>query len=110
MRRVLFVLLAAASVAAQAQVKPCEELKGEIAQKLDAKGVVNYSLEIVANDMVADQQVVGSCDGGTNKITYARGAGVAAPAAEPAAETAPEAVTEPGSEAAADSVPGADGQ
>ena len=29
--------------------KPCEELKAEIAAKLEAKGVKNYQLEIVAS-------------------------------------------------------------
>ncbi|MCV2352671.1 DUF1161 domain-containing protein [Paucibacter sp. B2R-40] len=58
--------------AAQA-AKPCEELKSEIAAKLDEKGVQGYTLEIVATDKVgAEAKVVGSCDGGSNKITYAR--------------------------------------
>lgn len=53
--------------------KNCEELKTEIAAKLDAKGVVNYTLEIVPAEEVKDQKVVGTCDGGTRKITYKRG-------------------------------------
>ncbi len=52
--------------------KDCEELKTEIAAKLDAKGVVGYTLEIVAAEDVKDQKVVGSCNGGTKKITYLR--------------------------------------
>ena len=52
--------------------KSCEELKSEIAAKLEAKGVKNPKLEIVANEDVKDQKVVGSCDGGTKKITYTR--------------------------------------
>jgi hypothetical protein len=56
-----------------AQAKPCEELKSEIAAKLDAKGVKGYQLEIVAADQVAKEaKVVGSCEGGTKKITYKR--------------------------------------
>jgi hypothetical protein len=55
-------------------MKPCEELKGEIAAQLDGKGVVGYTLDIVPNDQVGTQTVVGSCDGGTKKITYERGA------------------------------------
>ena len=62
------------------EVKPCEELKSEIAAKLDAKGVQGYQLEIVAAADVRDQTVVGSCEGGTKKITYTRGGGTAAPA------------------------------
>lgn len=52
--------------------KPCEELKSEIASKLDAKGVKSYSLEIVAKDQDADGKVVGTCEGGTKKIVYRR--------------------------------------
>jgi len=55
--------------------KSCEELKSEIEAKLTAKGVKNFTLEIVAADSVKDEKVVGSCDGGAKKITYKRGAG-----------------------------------
>lgn len=53
-------------------VKPCEELRSEIAAKIDAKGVKDYSLEIVAASEVGDQKVVGSCENGSKKIVYAR--------------------------------------
>ena len=66
------VALTLVSVPALAAKKPCEELKAEIASKLDAKGVKGYSLEIVPADKVGDAKVVGSCDGGTKKITYTR--------------------------------------
>ena len=71
---VLCLLLAAGTSQAQQQqgIKPCEELKGEIAAQLDAKGVKNYTLEIVTNDQVGDKKIIGSCDGGAKKITYAR--------------------------------------
>ena len=59
-------------VPAFSQIKPCEELKSEIDAKLKAKGVVNYTLEIVPADQIKDQKVVGSCDGGKNKITYTK--------------------------------------
>jgi predicted lipoprotein with Yx(FWY)xxD motif len=52
--------------------KPCEELKSEIANKLDAKGVTSYTLEIVAKDKDAEGKVVGTCEGGTKKIMYRR--------------------------------------
>lgn len=63
-------------VCAHAQArKPCEELKSEIAQKLDAKGVTSYTLEVVDKDKdVTEGKVVGTCDGGTKKIVYRRGA------------------------------------
>ena len=53
--------------------KGCEELKTEIAAKLDAKGVKGYSLEIVAKDQDAEGKVVGNCEGGTKKIVYRKG-------------------------------------
>jgi hypothetical protein len=65
-------LVLAVSAGAAFAVKPCEELKTEVAAKLDAKGVKNYSLEIVENDKVGDAKVVGSCEGGSKKLTYTR--------------------------------------
>lgn len=57
---------------AYAAGKSCDELKTEIAAKLDAKGVKGYTLEAVANDAVGEAKVIGSCGGGTQKITYKR--------------------------------------
>ena len=77
-----------ASAYAFAQAKPCEELKAEIAQKLEAKNVKSYSLEIMAkDDKEGDAKVVGTCEGGTKKIVYERKA--AAPALAPAPTPAP---------------------
>lgn len=62
---------------------PCEEVKSQIAQKLDAKGVKFYTLEVVNKDkeVDTDSKVVGTCEGGAMKIVYKRGAATAAPAA-----------------------------
>lgn len=58
--------------------KPCEELKSEIAAKLDAKNVKGYTLEIVDKDKdVTDGKAVGTCEGGTKKIIYRKGAAAA---------------------------------
>ncbi len=78
-------LLLFVSVPAHAQAaKPCEELKDEIAKKLDAKGVKRYTLEIVAKDKDAEGKIVGTCDGGTKKILYNRSSARAeSPAKEP---------------------------
>ena len=66
------LLLVSASAFAQA-AKPCEELKAEIAKKLEAKGVKSYSLEIMAkDDKEGEGKVVGTCEGGTKKIVYLR--------------------------------------
>jgi hypothetical protein len=70
---VVFLTAVIASVTTvHAAAKPCEELKNEIAAKLDAKGVKDYTLEAVATDAVADKKVVGSCEGGAKKIVYSR--------------------------------------
>jgi hypothetical protein len=47
-------------------------LKAEIGAKLEAKGVKNYTLDIIATEEVSDQKVVGSCEAGKKKITYKR--------------------------------------
>lgn len=63
--------------------KACEELKTEIAAKLDGKGVKGYSLEVVDKDKeVTDGKAVGTCEGGSKKIIYRKGA--ATPADAPA--------------------------
>jgi len=72
--------LSLAAVPPSAQ-KPCEELKSEIAAKLDAKGVKNYLLEVVPAADIKDQTVVGSCDAGSKKITYKKDASPAKPTA-----------------------------
>jgi hypothetical protein len=66
------LLIAALTFAPQVLAKPCEELKTEIAAKLDAKGVKNYTLEVVPADQAGDKKVVGSCEGGKKKIVYAK--------------------------------------
>ena len=79
------------AVAPAFAMKPCEELKTEIAAKLDAKGVKGYQLDIVANADVKEQTVVGSCDGGAKKITYVRGEHTPAKGAAPGSEAKPPA-------------------
>ena len=57
-----------------AKIKPCLELKKEIAAKLNAAGVESYSLVIADNEQVEnlsqDTTIIGTCDGGTKKIIY----------------------------------------
>ena len=52
--------------------KDCNELVIEIKAKLDAKGVKNYDLQIVDKAQQTDLKIVGTCEGGTKKITYVR--------------------------------------
>jgi hypothetical protein len=53
-------------------IKACEDLKTEIAAKLDAKGAKSYTLEIVAKDKGSEGKVVGACEGGAKKIVYSK--------------------------------------
>ena len=71
-------LLACASIAfvgfaMPAFAKSCEEVKAEIAAKLDAKGVVGYTIEAVPMDQPDERTKIGVCEGGTKKIVYTRG-------------------------------------
>lgn len=80
--------LIASLLALPALATPCDQVKAEIAKKIDAKGVKAYTLDAIAAADVKDQKVVGVCEGGKMKIVYARGA---AKAAAPAAAEAPAA-------------------
>jgi hypothetical protein len=72
----IIILLAAVmvffSTSAFAGIKSCDELKTEIEAKLKAKGVKEYTLDIMPTDQVKDQKIIGSCAGGTKKISYSR--------------------------------------
>ncbi|MDH0749373.1 DUF1161 domain-containing protein [Pseudomonas sp. GD03842] len=72
MKRIAITLfLSALTTSVFAAPKPCEELKAEIEAKVQAQNVSSYTLEIVSNEEVHDQNmVVGSCDNGTRKIIY----------------------------------------
>lgn len=73
MKTTTALFLALLAVAGQVHAaKACEELKTEIAAKLDGKGIKGYELTIVASDKAGEAKVVGSCDGGKQKIVYAK--------------------------------------
>jgi hypothetical protein len=67
---------AAAPASAQSQRKDCEELKSEIAARIESNGVLHYQLQIVEPDAAGVGRIVGSCNGGTARIAYQRGAPV----------------------------------
>ena len=76
------ILFTLGSLPAFAAGKNCDELKMEIAAKIEANGVKNYDLNIVKTDEVkSGDNVVGSCEGGTKKIVYARKEAETAPKA-----------------------------
>ena len=67
------VVLFCCSVAVDASAKvSCDEVRASIETKLTANGVKKYTLEVVPKDQATDLRIVGTCDGGTKKITYKR--------------------------------------
>lgn len=68
-----FIAITLLACTAQAHAAlSCDELKAKVTTKLDGKNVKGYTLEVVAKDKEGDAKVVGSCDGGTKKLTYTR--------------------------------------
>ena len=72
MKHIVFIAFALMISSPAFAAKPCEELKSEIAAKIEAKAIKNYTLEVVPADQVGDRKVVGSCEGGTKKIVYTK--------------------------------------
>ena len=66
----LFAALLVALTAVAQAGKSCEELKSEIAKKLEANGVKSYSLDVVVKNKDTDGKVIGTCEGGSKKIVY----------------------------------------
>lgn len=66
------VMVALSGSALAAGFKECEELKAEIDAKIRANGAVNYTLEVIPANQVKDQEIVGTCEGGTKRIAYIR--------------------------------------
>ncbi len=64
---------AATATAPAAGRKTCEDVKASIEEKIKAKGVKAFTLDIVPAADVKDAKVVGNCEAGAKKITYKRG-------------------------------------
>ncbi len=69
---ILIPVLALAATPAFAG-KSCEDLKTEIAAKIEKKGVKHYTLEAVKKGEEGDRRVVGTCEGGKKILVYQRG-------------------------------------
>jgi hypothetical protein len=89
---------------AQAQVNPCDQLKGVLAAGIDAAGVRGYTLETVpaGTPVPPDAKAIGTCEAGASKILYRRwgatrpstgGAGAAGPASAPQVIVVPDEQT-----------------
>ena len=66
------LLLACLAISTSAFATPCEEVKSQIAAKLDAKHVSDYTLDVVPADQAGDAKVIGTCEGGAKKIVYTK--------------------------------------
>ena len=77
----LVVVFLCASLGAWAQSVPksCEDVKAEIAKKLDAKGITGYTLTIVDKGKEGDGKIVGNCGQGKKSILYSKSAAAAKP-------------------------------
>ncbi len=84
-----------APLCASAQIKSCDDLKAEIAKKIDAHGGSNYTLNIVDKGKETEGKIVGSCGGGTKSIVYLKATPAPAPAPKPAAKPKPASESEP---------------
>jgi len=74
MKTVLALAAVLALVAPPAlAARSCDEVKAEIAAKIEKKGVKAYTLEAVAKGEEGDRRVVGNCEGGKKIIVYKRG-------------------------------------
>ena len=75
----LGLVLAATAVCAQGREKDCDELRSQIEAKLNSRGVQGFSLDIVEAGDTGSARVVGTCEGGSHRIVYARGGGKPTP-------------------------------
>jgi hypothetical protein len=72
-------LCASFGASAQSPPKSCDDVKEEIAKKLDAKGVTGYALTIVDKGKEGDGKVVGNCGQGAKSILYSKNTAAAKP-------------------------------
>jgi hypothetical protein len=72
MKRIIVSLLLLSASTSVFAAKSCDELKTEIAAKIDAKHVSGYTLAVVASDAAGDAKVVGNCEAGAKKIVYSK--------------------------------------
>jgi hypothetical protein len=90
MKTLMVVVVAlAAPMFAFGQAKSCDDLKSEIAKKIEANGVKTYSLDVVDKGAQTDGKVVGTCGGGAKQIVYSKTAAPDASAPAAAATPAP---------------------
>ena len=68
------VLLGFSATAGHAQGASCDAIRAQIDAKVRASGVSDFTLAVLDADAPSSGRVVGSCELGTKKIVYERGA------------------------------------
>jgi len=71
-RRIVAAAALLSFVCSAANATSCDEVKAKIEDKIKARGVKSYTLEVVAAAEAQDHKVVGSCERGGKKIVYTR--------------------------------------
>jgi hypothetical protein len=86
--------LAVAGAAAHG-AQSCDDLRAQIESKIAAAGVTRFTVTVVDANAAAAGQVVGSCELGSRKVVYEKGAGEPRPApAAPASSSREPMLTE----------------
>ena len=86
---VVIAVLLAVPMIASAQAKSCDDLKAEIAKKIEANGVTNYTLDVLDKGAQTDGKVVGTCGGGTKEIVYSKTSAAGSTTSTPAPASTP---------------------
>lgn len=74
MKKILLALGCTLFISSLSYADNCEQVKATIAEKIEANGVVTFTLEAVEKGTSTEGKVVGVCGGGTKDIIYTRGA------------------------------------
>jgi hypothetical protein len=90
---VAVVLCVPLCASAQTASKSCDDVKADIAKKLDAKGVTGYTLTIEDKGKETGGKIVGNCGGGTKSIVYEKA--TPAPQPEPKPKPKPASASQP---------------
>ncbi|MFD1260958.1 DUF1161 domain-containing protein [Entomomonas asaccharolytica] len=69
----LLILCCTLFISTTAFATNCETVKEQIAEKIKANGVAEFTLDAVDKGTATDGKVVGVCGGGTKDVVYKRG-------------------------------------
>lgn len=73
MKKILLALGCTLFISSLSYADNCEQVKAQIAEKIEANGVAVFTLNAVEKGTATEGKVVGVCGGGTKDIIYIRG-------------------------------------